>query len=246
MTKESVRTYFKHSQILDIVYDPYGDNISKAVENLKSDLKSAAELFEKLMAVLSGSEKPPFKFKFPLDPAVRDNLIVLIGQFKVETEETTRRINSILGEARKDGYVGTNIIEAVEFISHARMDEARDEATKSFQAEVSSLRENYEVIVKKSDDETKRYIKKIEDISATLDEQKTKSIEHEKEVLLKVEKANKAARTATSNLDKEKKIKEELIRIISDKPFDIEFLRANLSASEFKIIQTTSKSGFTN
>lgn len=231
------------SQILDIVFNPYGNDISKAVENLKNDLKSAAELFERLMGVLSGAEKPPFKFKFPLEDEVRDNLIVLIGQFKVETEETTSRINAILGEARKDGYVGTNILEAVEFISHARMDEARDEATKAFSAEMASLRENYDIIVKKSDDEHHKYVRKIEEISNQMDQQKAASLEKEKDFLIKIEKANKLTRNATSQLDKEKKIKEELLRVISNKPSDSEFLRANLSAAEFRVIQSNQRTG---
>ena len=146
----------QNTQVRDIIPSEYGSDLVTAVETLRKDLKSAADLFQSLLAVLSGPDFEPFTFEFPIHDEVKEELLQLIAEFKTKTEETTNQTNAILAESRKDGFTGTDIVEAVHCIAEARKQEVRDQAFNEFNAELAQVIQNMENIHKAAERDKQR------------------------------------------------------------------------------------------
>ena len=227
----------ENTQIVEIISNEYGNDLVSAIENLRKDLGSAADLFQRLFAVLAEPTAQPVNLSFPIKDSVRDHFIELISQFKVRTEDTTTKINTILNEARKDGYMGSDILEAVKFISETRGQEAKEKASEEFTTELSTVQQNLEMINKQSEIDKERMRKKIDELTQNIEKEKMRNFEKEKQLLSENEEQKKIARNSQLEIETEKKIREELIRIIEQKSPDTDFLKSHLNQAEIKAIK---------
>lgn len=223
--------------VCQIVEAEYGSEPVSAVAQLRKDLGSASDLFSRLFAILAGPKRDRFEFTFPLQDEVVNNLIDVIQKFKVKTDLVQEQTAQILTEARQSGYIGQDMLEASQFIAQSAVSKERDIQNSRFSEQLRLISANTDKIKLNADKEKGKLMDKITKLTQENQQIRENAIEREKAVLEENETIKTRQRFAQDDAEKQKKIKEELIRFIAEKGYDKEFLTNNLSKTELSFLK---------
>jgi len=223
-------------KIGSLIEKEYGEDLGKAVEQLKKDLNNAADLFSRLFAVLSTPASESLKLTFPLSDPVKETFLGLISEFKSKTDETTMQINNIVSKAMQHGFIGSKVEEAAEYIANWFVGIEKQKILETLNDELNSLRQSNSQMLEIESKRKERLQKRIDEQKSTIDQISQKLIEKEKEYLDEIEEQKRQHRQASYTLEKEKKVREELIRALSGKVIDRDFLKLNLTPDETRVL----------
>jgi hypothetical protein len=212
-----------------VVEAEYGKDIAAGVAQMRSDLGAVAGLFSRIFALLFSQK---MTLKFPLQQRVVDRLLGLVERFKRRSDDAHEQADTLLSEARSEGYVGEQIIDAANFVTQCCLKRERDHQAAIFKDELQMLQHNNEMIQQTAERQQKKFEKVIGDLKGQLESEKMQGSKREQQLLSIVDEARGEARRATDAMEKQKKVREELIRFIASDAADMEFLSYHLTKSE--------------
>ena len=93
------------------------------------------------------------------------------------------------------------------------------------------------MIIKNAEQQIERLRQKNKELQEMIIQEKERNISREKDLLSQTETAKAVSRNAVINVEREHRVREELIRIIEKKPVDSDFLKTYLSSKEMKTIE---------
>ena len=217
-------------------------NISDSIKSMRRDLMSVAEFLENLIEIFRSKfthnqQFNDIKIRYPLEDSMRTNISLFIDKVREIVKQEEIQKQSILADSKRYQYTGDDVLEAVEVISHGRENESIQILQNKHEAEKKALQANSEILLKNSNQEITRLRQKISELSQTIIDEKERSMSREKDLLSQTEMAKQLSRNAVINVEREHRVREELIRIIEKKPVDSNFLKTYLSSQEMRTIE---------
>ncbi|OHS95331.1 hypothetical protein TRFO_38566 [Tritrichomonas foetus] len=213
----------------------------KEYDSLKHDYDDLCNFVKRLIAIIMDGHSPQ-KIRFPIPTKAKDKLIEFLRSFKKRSDRNISDIKLILKRANSAGYYDSDVNEAVNSIVDAAVAiekqlnlEDMHEKTKSFRINIEKQKAQY-------DSMKSIHQKRIEELRHKLEEVQRKDTElkighHEED-----EKNMQIISNINSELETEKRIHEELLRVITDQVPDIDFLKKHIPPNEMKsLIQSTKK-----
>jgi hypothetical protein len=206
------------------------------IRALQENLESAAGLLLQILSRLSGADRSPVRISFPVSASGQRRLLERVDGFKHDLDAANFTIELVLDKGRSLGYVGRELGECVDFIVAAAVGDEAQTGIERMQRELASVRTLQER-------ERASYIKhkttfqqRIEEQRGQLGELREAYAAREEELQNELKEEQRIARAAQSDFERERRIHEELIRVIASKPFDTMFLRANLDPAEVYVL----------
>ena len=217
-------------------------NISDSIKNMRRDMNTVAEFLENMIELYRSKlgQVPQFhdiKIRYPLEESLRTSISLCIDKIRDIIKQEEFQKQSILADSKRYQYTGDDVLEAVEVISHGRENESIQILQSKQEAEKKALQANSEILLKNANKEIERLRQKISELSQTIIDEKERSMSREKDLLSQTEMAKQLSRNAVINVEREHRVREELIRIIEKKPVDSNFLKTYLSSQEMRTIE---------
>ena len=214
--------------------------LTKENDELKRNYEDTCNFVKRLLSIIMEGHLPQ-KMKFPIPLKAKDKLLEFLRSFKKRSDRNANDIKVILKRASSNGYRDTDLIEAVnrivdESIAFEKQQNNEDmhEKAKSLKQIIERQTAQYNAMMA----ENKQTIQDLKDKIETVQRQST---EKENKVYAECQKKVEKLAEVNANLDKEKRIHEELIRLISKQSIDTDFLSINLPVNEMRIIFQYSK-----
>jgi hypothetical protein len=207
------------------------NDLFAAASQLRENLDTASQLFSRLLGILSRS---PMKISYPLSRALQDRLVSLITDFKDRADRSQKQLEMILGRAASLGYSGASAVEAVDFIAASDVQAERHKLSAQQHQELMDVRSTHE---RERERATKQKAKSKENISDLRNEVallNSKRTRREEELIAQLDAERAELRGARDDLENERKIREQLITVISGSTADTAYLRAKLSDTEVR------------
>ncbi|KAK8852474.1 hypothetical protein M9Y10_017450 [Tritrichomonas musculus] len=214
--------------------------LTKENDELKRNYEDVCNFVKRLLSIIMEGHLPQ-KMKFPIPLKAKDKLLEFLRSFKKRSDRNAADVKVILKRASTNGYRDNDLIEAVncivdESIAFEKQQNNEDmhEKTKSLKQIIERQNSQYHQMMS----ENKQAIQDLKDKIELLQRQASeKDAKNFQESQVKAEKLAEA----NADLDKEKRIHEELIRFISKQSIDTDFLSVNLPVNEMRVIFQYSK-----
>ena len=211
-------------------------DMSAKVAELREGLQEASRLITQILSLLSNTSK--VNIQIPMEASQEKQLLSIIENFRQKAEKALGDVEEILKRGRSLGYNGTVAMESVDFIVQVAVDEEKQHGLERMHQELTSLRTMHEKERSAMDQQKQKLKKKIEEQREIVAQVQEKSAQKEEEYLLEIEKEQRAARFAQNECDREKRIHEELMRVIGGEATDKDFLKCHLGLRELAAITT--------
>lgn len=213
-----------------------GKDTSSKVAELKNGLEAATRMITQILSLLSNNSK--VNIQIPMDPSQEKQLLSIIENFRQKAQKAFADVEEIIKRGRGVGYNGTVAMESVDSIVQAAVDEEKQQGLERMHQELTSLRTMHEKERSAMDKQKAKLKRKIDEQREIVAQVQEKSAQKEEEYLLEIEKEQRAARFAQNECDREKRIHEELMRVIGGEATDKDFLKCHLGMRELAAITT--------
>lgn len=217
------------------------EELISLLNQYKYNLDSAADLFTKLLGVLLGPTRSPVKVRFPVTTQVRDRLINLIAEHKQRIDSQDKLIEQVMGRAKGAGYLENDLIEGVIFLETAAMNLQKQEDDEVLHKEINALRQILEKQQALAEKQKEKHKRRIENQRQMISELQEKNSNQEEALYRNIEEEQKKNRQLTYEMEKEKRIRGELIRLAGGQISDLEYLKSVLDKKEIATIMATEK-----
>lgn len=212
----------------------YGNDVINGVSKMIDDIYYFTSTLEKALSITS---RGLTKINIPIDERTKHVVAQSIQNINDDISGLNNQIKSFLGEAASQGFVGSKIIDAMNFIVDKKLREQKVTINRSHESEMNSLREVYDRAASDSKREIDRLKQAIEKLRSEQENERNKFMSREKELIADCETSKSSARSASTELSTTKRVVQELLRSLEGKVADLSFLGAHLSASEFLSVQ---------
>ena len=217
--------------------DP-GTDISKRISQLQSGLESASRLIARILSLLSNST---VSVDIPMEPQQEKQLLSMIEAFRQKSEAALTAADEIINRGRGVGYNGNNLMESVDTIVQVAVGEEKQRGIERMHEELTSLRAMHEKERSTLDQQKAKLKRKLADQRAIVADLQEKTAQKEEEFLLEIEKEQKTTRAAQNECQREKRIHDELMRVINGKATDNDFLKCYMEEGEITAIKKAEK-----
>lgn len=210
------------------------------IEDNQKNLSCLMEIAQRLFDAISGpSNSSPVRLAFPIYEKRKLSLFNLIDSFRKRLSESQKTVETVIEKARKLGFNGgtLELPTAVQYLEEMAALAERQKLDENFRQEVEELRELNNKQQKMADQKCEKFKKKIQDKVAFANEMQEKLNQKELKFIEDVEAERKKVRQYGILAEKQKRIITELIRVISGKGADLEFLKSNLNVNEAVALQ---------
>ena len=230
----------KLSQMLSC--DPNGDlsttiqELIEQREKFTEQMNAAADFVSLVLSIITGPSIAQARLSFPLKQVIKDKLIDLVTRIKKRADTDHEQVDRVLEKARSAGYHGEDVMEAVAFISMREIEIERQQTLSMIGRElgdVQSLSASQKEAYAKDKAKSRKKIAKLRE---SLAEQMTKATQREQELKEENEELMKKNRELASDLETERKVREELGRIGAGLSYDKSYLTCKLSKNELRLI----------
>ena len=224
-------------------------SVQEAIENqskLTDQLKAATEFVSTVLAIMTGPSIAQTRLTFPLKQSVRDKLIDLVMRIKKRADTDHEQVERVLERARHAGYVGEDVIEAVSYIAMREIESERQQTLSMIGRElddVQSLSASQKEAYAKDKEEARKKIAKLRE---SLADQIERASQREQELKEENDGLLKKCRELASDLETERKVREELGRIGAGLSYDKTYLTCKLSKNELRLITLAEQTARTN
>lgn len=241
LKKEYDDMYDALSQLRSLLDCDSNNELVKKVSDQKVALKSSSELFIKFIETLTGPMTVSASMQLPISPQMKEKLFTILSQMKTKMIENDEVINQILNKAKRAGYAGNDLNEAVTFLEETAVLYEQQRVNEEYHGQVSSIRELMSKQGKNYDDAKKQFKSMNQEQQAKLNELQEKFNLREEEILSENEENKKKILSLQDDLEKANKVKTELLRLACGQPAEMEFLRSNLNRTENSMLQNAEK-----
>ena len=230
--------YRKLSQLLfeKLHCDSPFDSI-KEIEALQHNLETSIELNQHLFDAISASAHSPVRIVFPMTEQRKISLFKIIDSAKQKIIELQRSSNNVIDRAKRSGFNGDTLEESVHFLEQRSAFAEQQKQANKFKEEIEELRglngkqqamaDQYRDKFRRRLQEKIQYITELQEHIASREDAAVTAIEEEK----------KKVRQLEIIADKNKRIIEELLRVMNGRGADIDFLRSNLTTPDASVLQ---------
>jgi hypothetical protein len=221
----------------------FGADCESDLVSMAKDLQLKGEtlrrILNRVLFVLSG--KDAFRVELGISQEAEDRLLQTMDTFKRNADAARDAIEVILGRARLLQYMDRDVLDAVDWIVKVKVDEEKQMGIERIHQEVSTLRVTYEKVREKQEAHNEKLKKRLESQSTLLLQVQEKAAEKEDELKGDSGKAQEKARLSQNGYEREKRIREELMRVIQGQVCDTEFLRGQVGILEMKAVEVAEK-----
>jgi hypothetical protein len=207
------------------------NKVVPAASQMVEDLQNCSELFSRLMGALSSS---PMKITFPLSRPFQERLVKLISDFKEKTNDLQRQIDGVLSGASTLGFRGSRLSDAVDFIVSSFVESEKQQLGERMHAELMAVRRVNETERELAQKQRQKAKKRVAELRGTLGAMHQRNATIEDELRGQLDAEKRKGQQAMTELEKERRIHEELMLVIGGKAADSEYLRSKLSEREMK------------
>lgn len=215
-----------------------GTDISKRISQLQSGLESASRLIERILSLLSNST---VSVDIPMESQQEKQLLSMIESFRQKAEAALNASDEVLNRGRGVGYNGDVLMESVDCIVQVAVGEEKQQGIERMHEELTSLRTMHEKERTTLEQQKAKLKRKLADQRAIVADLQEKTAQKEEEFLVEIEKEQKTTRAAQNEYNREKRIHEELMRVITGKATDNDFLKCYLEAGELAAVKEAEK-----
>ena len=241
---EDVLTYSKQIQsvlksIKPIINTDVSTNfeiLPKIFTNLKETEKNYSklvELFKQILLRIYGNESQILtNVSFPLSDENSKKILSLIADYAATFESMKSDTNRILSSAKSLGFSGSSIIEASDFLAEQMCKKKAQEQLEEMVNQMKKLREDKDrerKLFEQRNAKNNEKIKQVREAKAQLIEQYSQK---QSELYDTIESLQKETRELENRVEKLTRVKEELIRVAANEPYDKESLMAWLTSTE--------------
>ena len=191
----------------------------------------------------SYSTRSQFKdiVEFPLTKYNYDKLIKFFIDLNNKYNDVQNKVSEVMLMAKGVGYLGEVLMEAVIFIRDTAIEDEKQRSMERMNVELTSMRSIHERERNLNEKQKEKLKKKIADQREMIAQVQEKMVQKEDEFHDEIEKQQKIARMATNESELQKRIHEELIRMIAGQPIDGEYLKTHLDPKEIRLIMENDK-----
>jgi hypothetical protein len=207
------------------------NKVVPAASQMVEDLQNFSELFSRLMGALSSS---PMKITFPLSRPSQERLVKLISDFKEKTNDLQRQIDGVMSGASALGFRGSRLSDAVDFIVASFVESEKQQLGERMHAELMDVRRVNETERELAQKQRHKAKKRVAELRGTLGAMHQRNATIEDELRGQLDAEKRKGQQAMTELEKERRIHEELMLVIGGKAADSEYLRSKLSEREMK------------
>ncbi|OHS94084.1 hypothetical protein TRFO_11336 [Tritrichomonas foetus] len=248
LKEENERLKAEYRRISSLISSDANIDISKTIEEiidkqnqLSNDLSQAADFISSLLNIITGPSSNPTRLAFPLKKSIESRLIDLVTRIKKRADSDRDQIDKALEKARSYGYDGESVTEAAEFIVAREAESERQQTLSMIGRELGDVRNL-------SNSEKQSYIKKNEELKKkivklreALSQQMEKTRKSEEELLDEIDTLQREIRQLKSDLETERKVREEITRLGAGLSSDTSYLRSKLSQKELRLVDFAEK-----
>jgi hypothetical protein len=201
-----------------------------AVRVLDDNASGAKRILNRLLGILAGAGT--FSIEFPISSQLERKLIQTMEDFRRRADSAAASVDLVMQRAADCQFTGEEIMEAVDCIVNVSVEEARQVVFGDV-ASVRSLFEKERAAHEKRKEKLHERIQKQRELVSQIQE---KAAEREAELADEMERERREGRHCKSEWEKEKHVREELMRVIEGEAVDFDFLRCQLKADEMKAV----------
>lgn len=246
LKKERDAMYDILSQLRSTLNCDSNEELLQKVVDQKQALKSSSDLFIKMLETLIGPLSISTPIQLPISDQMKEKLFSILAEMKKQTDETHEKVIHVLNKAKKTGFDGTDLIEAVNYLEKTAVLFEQQKVDEQYHGQVSTIRELMSEQEKKYDDAKKQFKSANKEKEAKLSELQEKFSLREEEIISENEENKKKIIILQEDLDKANKTKSELLRLACGQASDIDFLRNNLNRSEYTMLMNAEKNRKSN
>lgn len=208
---------------------------STNANNLNELYKSCVEFLSRVLSALTNTD---VKFEFPIAEPVKNKFLEIISAFVKEHQKNIDEISEVTRLARSRGYLEHGPLrDAVDYIVDTEVGNARNKIMEEMHAQVKSVREMKEKEKKIFDKSRDSYKQRITELRAQISEMQEKSLARDEECYDQVAQHKNITVEMERNYQREKRIHEELIRLLKNRIVDFAFLQENLTQDEYAALE---------
>lgn len=205
----------------------------KNLKETENNYTNLTELFKQILFKIYGNQHQIVTMlSFPLSDENSKKIIASIVDYSTSFEAMKSDINKILSSAKSLGYSGSSCIEASDFLAEQMCKKKAQEQLEEMVNQMKKLREDKDrerKLFEQRNAKNNEKIKQVREAKAQLIEQYSQK---QSELYDTIESLQKDTRELENKVEKLTRVKEELIRVAANEPYDKESLMTWLTSSE--------------
>lgn len=206
--------------------------------DLVAGTKQMTDLVTQIIYIFNNTQA---KINFPLQEAMSQRLIQMLKDMKVKHAKMISNIEEVIAKAKGLGYDGDILISAVNYIEKTAIEIESQKGMERMHTELTSVWTIQEKEREQNKKQVEKFKKRLEQSRETISQMQEKMTQREEEVLSEIENEQRKAREAAHECEKEKRIHEELIRLVAGQAVDSDYLQSQLNAKEIQLLKKTEK-----
>ncbi|OHT06254.1 hypothetical protein TRFO_25737 [Tritrichomonas foetus] len=212
-------------------------DVFKLVSDLQLNFAVSYEFNQKLFDAISAPSQSPIRIVFPVPEVRKTALMKLIDTTKQRIIESQHSIALVIDRARRSGFNGDTLRESVRFLEEMAAVSEKHKVEENIRLEIEELRELNNKQQKVNEQHRDKFRKRLQEKMELIEEIQESCAQREQLAVNAVEEEKKKTRQLEIIGDRNKRIIEELLRVMNGKGADIDFLREHLSSPDAAILQ---------
>ncbi|KAK8842830.1 hypothetical protein M9Y10_025696 [Tritrichomonas musculus] len=230
---ESIKPIINVDVVSDINKIDILPQIFKNLKETESHYSKITDLFKQILLRIYGNQSQIItSLSFPLSDEQSKKIISSISDYSNSYESMKLDFNKLLSSARSLGYSGSSCVEASDFLAEELCKKKAQEQLEEMVNQMKKLREDKDrerKLFEQRNAKNNEKIKQVREAKAQLIEQYSQK---QSELYDTIESLQKETRELGTKVEKLSKVKEELIRVASNEPYDKESLLTWLTSAE--------------
>lgn len=210
------------------------------IDSLQNDINILISLINSSFSIMLNTK---FEITFPLNIKTLNSISSKIIEMKRISDEEHEEIEKLHKMAISLGFTKstvTRIKDFIEFLIQLSIEKERTVLIENTHKELNAMRQMADQERKLFEGRKQKLNEKISQLRSTIHNLQEKLVKQEDNYLSEIEQTKYELSKAIDDIQTEKRIKEELLRIASNQIADFEFLKSKLTAEEYQLIQNKS------
>ena len=206
-------------------------NQENQLYKLRREYDDVCNFVKQIFSIIMDGNSPK-KIIFPIPFKAQEKFYQFLRSFKKRSDRNSADIRIILKKASNTGYQGKDLIEAVNSIADRAVAFERQMNVQEFHNDTISLKNINQRTMNAYDEMKEKTEQRVQNLKAKILEIQAKCSENEKNNHQALEEKEKELIAIENDLDKEKRIHHELLKVILKDNPDVNFLKVNIPTKE--------------
>ena len=220
----------KIAELVELESGPNGD-----VATLVKCYASSSSFLCHLLSIITRTN---VKLTFPMTESIKTQYTEYATNLVEEHENISNEKREVIKRARAQGYLeGRSLAEAVEFIVNTEVGNEKQKILEEMHSHAQNVRLIQEKERQGFEKSKKAYKQTIEDLRNQINEMQELNLARDEQRHDEIAEHKNSSVEMERKYEREKRIHEELIRLLKHNIVDFEFLNSNLSRDEMRTIE---------